>query len=100
MKILTEQKLRLDEGYLQINNKNIKLKPAHKLNHNLNVVTENPQETTREFKSRVAMEQKEFLKKMLEMSDKVIYIKRHLQGECTPTGKRIFAGIGESISGT
>ena len=23
-----------------------------------------------------------------------------LQGECTPSGKRIFAGIGESISGT
>ena len=24
----------------------------------------------------------------------------HWQGECTPSGKRIFAGIGESISGT
>ena len=24
----------------------------------------------------------------------------YLQGECTPSGKRIFAGIGESISGT
>ena len=45
IKILTEQKLRLDEGYLQTNNNKIKLKPAHKLNHNLNIVTENPQKT-------------------------------------------------------
>ena len=30
IKILTEQKLRLDEGYLQINNNKTKLKPAHK----------------------------------------------------------------------
>ena len=41
IKILTEQKLRLDEGYLQINNNKIKLKRPHKLNHNLNIVTEN-----------------------------------------------------------
>ena len=69
IKILTEQKLRLDEGYLQINNKKIKLKPAHKLNHNLNIVTENPQKTDREFKSRVKIEQKEFLKKVLKNTD-------------------------------
>ena len=56
IKILTEQKLRLDEGYLQINNNKIKLKPAHKLNHNLNIVTESPQKTDREFKSRVTIE--------------------------------------------
>ena len=49
IKILTEQKLRLDESYLQINNNKIKLKPAHKLNHNLNIVTENPQKTDREW---------------------------------------------------
>ena len=61
IKILTEQQLRLDEGYL-INNNKIKLKPAHKLNHNLNIVTENPQKTNREFKSRVTIEQKEFKK--------------------------------------
>ena len=66
IKILTEQKLRLDEGYLQINNNKIKLKPAHKLNYNLNIVTENPQKTDRKFKSRVTIEQKEFLKKILE----------------------------------
>ena len=69
IKILTEQKLRLDEGYLEINNNKIKLKPAHKLNHNLNIVTEDPQKTDREFKSRVTIEQKEFLKKMLENTD-------------------------------
>ena len=62
IKILTEQKLRLDERYLQINNNKIKLIPAQKLNHNLNIVTENPQKTDREFKSRVTIEQKEFLK--------------------------------------
>ena len=69
IKNLTEQKLRLDKGYLQINNNKIKLKPAHKLNHNLNIVTENPQKTDREFKSRVTVEQKEFLKKILENTD-------------------------------
>ena len=47
----------------------IKLKPAHTLNHNLNIVTENPQKTDRECKSRVTIEQKEFLKKMLENTD-------------------------------
>ena len=41
IKILREQKLRLDDGYLQINNNKIKLKPAHKLNQNLNTVTKN-----------------------------------------------------------
>ena len=41
IKILTEQKVRLDEGYLQINNNKIKLKPAHKLNNNIKMITEN-----------------------------------------------------------
>jgi hypothetical protein len=50
IKILTEQKLRLDEGYLQINHSKIKLKAAHKLNHNLNTVTEKTQKTDKEFK--------------------------------------------------
>ena len=57
IKILTEQKLRLDEGYLQINNNKLKLKRAHKLNHNHNIVTENSQKTDREFKSRITIEQ-------------------------------------------
>ena len=62
IKILTEQKLRLDKGYLQVNNNKIKLKPAHKLK-------KNPQKTDKEFKSRVTREQKEFLKKMLDNTD-------------------------------
>ena len=48
IKILMEQKLELDEGYLQINNNKIKLKPAHKLNQNLNIVTKNLQKTDKE----------------------------------------------------
>ena len=59
----------LQPCYLQINNNKIKLKPGHKLNHNLNTVTENPQKTDRKFKSRVTIEQKEFLKKMLKNTD-------------------------------
>ena len=47
IKILTEQKLRLDKGYLQINNNKIKLKPVQKLNHNLNIITENAQKRIR-----------------------------------------------------
>ena len=54
---------------MQINNNKIKLKPAHKLNHNLNIVTETPQKTDKEFKSRVTIEQREFLKKLLENTD-------------------------------
>ena len=65
IKILTEPKLRLDEGYLQINNNKIKLKPAHKLNNNIKMITENAQKTDKEIKSRVTIEQKKFLKKIL-----------------------------------
>ena len=35
IKILTEQKLRLDEGYLEINHSKIKLKAANKINHKI-----------------------------------------------------------------
>ena len=34
------------------------------------------------------------------MGSEQLKIFLHSQGECTPSGKRIFAGIGESISGT
>ena len=64
--ILTEQKLTLDEGYLQININKIKLKPAHKLNNNIKMITENAQKPDKEIESRVTIEQKEFLKKILQ----------------------------------
>ena len=82
IKILMEQKLRLDEGYLQIYNNNIKLKPALKLNQNLNIVTKKPQETNKEVKSRVTIEQKEFLKKMLENGDEKGNSIRIIHREC------------------
>ena len=69
IKILTEQKLRLDEGYLQVNNNKIKLKPAQKFNHNLNIITENAQKTDKKIQPRITIEQKEFLRKMLQNMD-------------------------------
>ena len=56
----------LDEGYLQLNNNKIKLKSAQKLNHNLNIITENAQKTDEAIKPRITIEQKEFLRKMLQ----------------------------------
>ena len=60
IQILTEQKLRLDEGYLQINNNKLKLKPAQKLNHNLNIITENAQKTDKKIKPRMTIEKRNF----------------------------------------
>ena len=69
IKILTEQKLKLDESYLQINKNKIKLKPAQKLIHNLNIITENAQKTDKKIKPIITIEQKEFLRKMLQNTD-------------------------------
>ena len=69
IKFLTKQKLRLDEDYLQINNNKIKIEPAQKLNHNLNITTENAHKTDKEIKPRITIEQKEFLRKMLQNTD-------------------------------
>ena len=59
IKILTEQKLRLDEGYLQLNNTKIVLKPGHTVKTNFfNTITNN-------YKTR----ENAILKDKLESSD-------------------------------
>ena len=41
------------------------------------------------------------LRKIVEIYPYILVVwTKYLQGECTPFGKRISAGIGESISGT
>ena len=67
IKILTQHKLRLDEGYLQINNQKIKLKPRYgnTLNPNFNTITKQPREIEEKTRSKITTEQKGFLKEML-----------------------------------
>ena len=68
IKVLTEQKLRLDEGYLQINNQKIKLKSryANNLNPNFNTITQKLQKMDERTRLKITTEQKGFLRRMLD----------------------------------
>ena len=59
--------MRLDEGYLQINNQKIKLKPGYgnTLNPNF-TITKQPREIEEKTRSKITTEQKGFLKEMLD----------------------------------